>query len=109
MKTYFCFKTFCSGIIYIFAGRKGIKLGFKNLTLGLFDGKIFKPLDFTLQAEKALTKARHRKEQYKKMRDPKSAGAKRIRECHVSKITNGLAMLKRAVKQAPHFELYPIK
>ncbi len=81
------------------AGRKGIKLGFKNLTLGLFDGKIFKPLDFTLQAEKALTKARHRKEQYKKLRDPKSAGAKRIRECHVSKITNGLAMLKRAVKQ----------
>src|SRR5665254_14654 len=45
------------------------------------------------------TKAGHRKEQYKKLRDPKSAGAKRIRECHVSKITNGLTMLKRAVKQ----------
>jgi len=81
------------------AGRKGTKLGFKNLTLGLFDGKVFKPLDFTLQAEKALKKARHRKEQYKKLRDPKSSGAKRIRECHVSKITNGLDMLKRAVKQ----------
>jgi hypothetical protein len=81
------------------AGKKGSKLGFKNLTLGLFDGKIFKPLDFTFQAEKALKKARHRKEQYKKQRDPKSAGAKRIRECHVSKITNGLDMLKRAVKQ----------
>ena len=82
------------------AGRTGSKLGFKNLTLGLYDGKIFKPVDFTLQAEKALKKARHRKEQYKKSdRAPKSAGAKRIRECHVSKITNGLDMLKRAVKQ----------
>jgi len=81
------------------AGRKGSKLGFKNLTLGIFDGKIFRPLDFTLQAEKALKKARHRKEQYKKQRDPKSHGAKRIRECHVSKITNGLDMLKRALKQ----------
>ena len=81
------------------AGRKGSKLGFKNLTLGIFDGKIFRPLDFTLQAEKALKKARHRKEQFKKQRDPRSSGAKRIRECHVSKITNGLDMLKRALKQ----------
>lgn len=81
------------------AGRKGSKLGFKNLTLGLFDGKIFKPLDFSLHAEKALKKVRHRKEQYKKQRDSKSAGAKRIRECHISKITNGLDMLKRALKQ----------
>lgn len=81
------------------AGRKGHKLGFKDLTLGLFDGKSFNPLDFTLQAEKRLKKARHRKEQYRKQRNSKSCGAKRIRECHVSKITNGLAMLKRAVKQ----------
>jgi len=81
------------------AGRKGTKLGFKNLTLGLFDGKSFNPLDFSLHAEKPLKKARHRKEQYKKQRDPKSFGAKRIRECNVSKIENGLNMLKRAVKQ----------
>lgn len=81
------------------AGRKGTKLGFKNLTLGLFDGKSFNPLDFSLHAEKPLKKARHRKEQYKKQRDPKSFGAKRIRECNVSKIENGLDMLKRAVKQ----------
>jgi hypothetical protein len=81
------------------AGRKSSKLGFKNLTLGLFDGKSFSPLDFTLQAEKPLKKARHRKEQFKKKRDPKSAGGKRIKECHNSKIDNGLQMLKRAVKQ----------
>jgi len=81
------------------AGRQGNKLGFKNLTLGFFDGKSFNPLDFSLHAEKPLKKARHRKEQYKKERNPQSSGVKRIRECHVSKITNGLNMLKRAVKQ----------
>ena len=81
------------------AGRKGSKLGFKNLTLGFFDGISFTPLDFTLQVEKALKKARHRKDRFKKQRNPKSAGAKRIQECHVSKITNGLDMLKRALKQ----------
>ena len=81
------------------AGKKGSKLGYKNLTLGFFDSKSFTPLDFTIQVEKPLKKARHRKERFKKQRDPKSAGAKRIKECHVSKITNGLDMLKRAVKQ----------
>ena len=81
------------------AGKKGSKLGFKNLTLGFFDSKSFTPLDLNLQVEKPLKKARHRKERFKKQRDPKSAGAKRIQECRVSKITNGLNMLKRAVKQ----------
>jgi len=81
------------------AGKKGSKLGFKNLTLGFFDSKSLTPLDFTLQVEKPLKKARHRKDRFKKQRDPKSAGAKRIQECHVSKITNGLDMLKRALKQ----------
>jgi hypothetical protein len=80
------------------AGKKGSKLGFKNLTFGYFDGKSLIPLDFTLQVEKQLKKARHRKERFKKLRNPKSAGAKRIRECTVSKITNGLYMLKRALK-----------
>ena len=81
------------------AGRKGSKLGFKNLTLGFFDGKSLIPLDFSLHAERPLKKARHRKEQYKKQRDFKSSGAKRLRECNVSKIKNDLNMLKRAVKQ----------
>jgi len=81
------------------AGKKGSKLGFKNLTLGFFDSKSLTPLDFTLQVEKPFKKARHRKERFSKQRDPKSAGAKRMQERHVSKITNGLDMLKRAVKQ----------
>ena len=80
------------------AGKLGSKLGFKNLTLGLFDGKSFNPLDFSLHSEKLLKKAKHRKEQYHKQRDPKSAGTKHIEECTTSKITNGLNMLKRAVK-----------
>jgi len=41
------------------AGKQGSKLGFKNLTLGFFDGKSLTPLDFTLQVEKPLKKARH--------------------------------------------------
>ena len=81
------------------AGKQGHKLGFKNLTLGLFDGKSFTPLDFSLHSEKPLKKARHRKEQFKKQRNPKSSGSKRVRECKVDKITNGLNMLKRALKK----------
>ena len=87
-------------ISYIYnhvAGKKGSKLGFKNLTLGLFDGKSFLPLDFSLHSEKQL-KAKYRKQQYRKQRDPKSQGAKRIKECSIDKISNGLQMLKRAVK-----------
>ena len=80
------------------AGKKGNKLGFKNLTLGLFDGKSFTPLDFSFHSEKILKKARHRKEQYRKERNPKTAGAKRIRECNIDKITSGLNMLRRAIK-----------
>ena len=87
-------------ISYIYdhvAGKKGSKLGFKNLTLGLFDGKSFSPLDFSLHSEKPL-KAKYRKQQYQKQRDPKSPGAKRKKECSIDKISNGLQMLKRAVK-----------
>ncbi|MBZ4688743.1 MAG: Transposase domain protein, partial [Clostridiales bacterium] len=79
------------------AGKKGNKLGFKNLTLGLFDGKSFLPLDFSLHSEKPL-KAKYRKQQYQKQRDSKLPGAKRMKECSFDKISNGLQMLKRVVK-----------
>ena len=52
------------------AGKKGSKLGFKNLTLGFHDGKSLTPLDFTLQVEKPLKKARNRKERFKKQVTP---------------------------------------
>ncbi|MFZ3591903.1 IS4 family transposase, partial [Bacillus sp. DJP31] len=79
------------------AGRKKSTLGYKNLTLGLFDGTSFTPLDFSLHAEKP-QKKKHWKEQYTKIRDPRSNGAKRKKECDVDKITSGIKMLKRAVK-----------
>lgn len=79
------------------AGRKKSTLGFKNLTLGLFDGTSFTPLDFSLHAEKPL-KQKYRKEQYTKKRVSQSNGAKRKKECDVDKITSALRMLKRAVK-----------
>jgi hypothetical protein len=77
--------------------KKGSKLGFKNLTLGLFDGKSFNPLDFSLHAEKRL-KAKQRKKQYQKQCDPRMPGAKRRKECNIDKMTNAIQMIKRAVK-----------
>ncbi|MEI3614913.1 transposase [Pseudogracilibacillus sp. SO30301A] len=76
------------------AGRKGRStLGFKNLTMGLFDGTSFTPLDFSLHSEK-MHKRKYRKKQYKKERDSKTNGAKRIKECNVDKIINSFACLK---------------
>lgn len=77
--------------------KKGSKVGFKNLTLGFFDGKSFSPLDFSLHMEKSL-KTKERKKQYKKACDPRTPGAKRRKECNLDKITNALNMIKRAVK-----------
>jgi hypothetical protein len=76
---------------------KGSKLGFKNLTLGHFDGKTFIPLDFSLHSEKKL-RIKERNKQYKKKCEPHTPGAKRRKECEVDKITNALKMIKRAVK-----------
>ncbi len=87
-------------VSYIFdhvAGKKGSKLGFKHLMLGHFDGKSFIPLDFSIHSERAL-RGKQRKEQYKKHCVPGSSGEKRRKECTVDKITNALAMIKRAVK-----------
>jgi len=77
--------------------KKVANWGFKNLTLGLFDGKSFLPLDFSLHSEKPL-KAKHRKQRHQKQRNPKSPGTKRMKECSIDKITNGLQILKRAIK-----------
>ena len=68
------------------AGRAKKTLGFKNLTLGFFDGKTMTPLDFSLHSEKKL-KAKYRKEQFKKQCKPGSNGQKRRKECTVDKIT----------------------
>ena len=73
-------------------------LGFKHLVLGFFDGTTFIPLDFTIHAEKRL-KGRQRREQYRKICLPGSPGSIRRKECDRDKLTQGLALIKRAVKQ----------
>ena len=79
-------------------GKKGsFKYGFKNLMLGYFDGKSISPLDFSIHTEKQLSRKKI-KAQYKKECIKNSNGWKRRKECNLSKITNSLNMIKRAVK-----------
>ncbi len=72
-------------------------LGFKHLVLGFFDGTTFIPLDFTIHAERPL-RGRKRREQYRKTCRPGSAGSIRRKECATDKMTQAIAMVKRAVK-----------
>lgn len=78
-------------------GKKGSKLGFKKLALVHHDGKSLIPLDFSIHTEKKL-QGKKRKEQYKKECIKNSNGYKRRKECTQQKNTNGLKMIKRAVK-----------
>lgn len=77
--------------------QKSFYLGFKTLVLGYFDGKVMIPVDYSMHSEKKL-KSEDRKKQYKKECEDNSHGAKRRKECTIDKITNALAMIKRAVK-----------
>ncbi|MCP4161104.1 MAG: transposase, partial [Deltaproteobacteria bacterium] len=79
------------------AGRKGSKLGFKELFLGFFDGKSFIPIDFSIHTERTL-KSKQKKKQFMKNCTKNSNGYKRRKECKIKKNTNALAMIKRAVK-----------
>lgn len=78
-------------------GKAGSKLGFKNLVLAYFDGKSTTAVDFSIHSERKL-KGKKRKEQYKKECTKNSNGYKRRKECTEKKTDNGLAMIKRAVK-----------
>ena len=80
-------------------------LGFKLLLLAFWDGNSLIPLDFSFHNEKGKNKKypfgllkRQLKKRFSKKRDKKSAGYKRSQELFVDKITNAIAMLKRAVK-----------
>ena len=72
-------------------------LGFKHLVLGFFDGTTFIPLDFSIHTEQRL-RGRKRQEQYRKICRPGSPGSIRRQECAVDKITQAIALVKRAVK-----------
>lgn len=81
-------------------------LGFKLLVLGYFDGASFIPVDFSFHRERGRNKQKPYgipkktlKKQYKKQRDTKSAGAKRVRELDCSKIKCGIKMIKRAISK----------
>jgi len=91
------------GKIYNHVIKKSI-LGFKILTLGIWDGKSFNAVDFALQRELGKNPNRpygmskkERNNQFTKIRDPKSAGYKRVKELDINKIDNAISMLKRAV------------
>ncbi len=84
--------------------RKSV-LGFKLLLLGFWDGSNLLPLDFSLHNEKGKNKkypfglkVKQLKKRFSKQRDKNSNGYKRAKELGIDKINNGLAMLKRAVK-----------
>ncbi len=84
---------------------KKAKLGFRILTLGLWDGKSFNPLDFSFHREKGKNKLlpygmkiKELRKRFSKEREPKSAGSKRVKELDKNKILVALEMIKRAVK-----------
>ena len=80
-------------------------LGFKLLLMAFWDGNSLIPLDFSYHTEKGKNKKypfglfkRQLKKRFSKQRNKKSAGCKRAKELSVDKITNAIAMIKRAVK-----------
>ena len=80
-------------------------LGFKELVLGFWDGNSFIPLDLSIHNEKGKNKKRpfgllirQLRQRFSKLRGKTSAGYKRSKEVTVDKISNAIAMIKRAVK-----------
>lgn len=80
-------------------------LGFQLLVMGLYDGTMFIPINFSLHREKGKNKKRafglkskHYKNQFKKKRDNNTPGAKRKKELDMSKIKSAVKMIKDAVK-----------
>ena len=80
-------------------------LGFKLLVLTFWDGTNLIPLDFSYHCERGKNKKypfgllkRQLNKRFSKHRANNSAGSKRSKELYVDKITNAIALLKRAVK-----------
>jgi hypothetical protein len=97
---------FSEGVSKIYDHAKhGFFWGYRLLQIGLWDGKSFIPLDFTLHREKGSNKKKpfgmtitQKREQFKKKRDNKSEGAKRKKELDKKKTKMAIQMLGRAVK-----------
>jgi len=81
-------------------------LGYQLLVMGLYDGSIFIPVNFSFHREKGRNK-KYRfglkpklyKKQYRKKREPKTQGAKRKKELDLSKIKSAVNMITYAVKK----------
>jgi hypothetical protein len=81
-------------------------LGFQLLVMGLYDGTVFVPLNFSFHREKGRNKKKpfnlapkdYRK-QFNKKRPKETPGAKRKKELDTSKIASAIKMVKDAVKQ----------
>jgi len=85
--------------------------GFKLLVLGIWDGKSFCPVDFTLHREAGRNKKRRygltrtkRGQQYSKSRAPHHPGSKRTRELDSSKAVQAVALLRRALWRGLSFD-----
>lgn len=80
------------------------QLGMKMLVLGLWDGKSFLPVDYSLHNEPGKNQSRGLKKkqlqaQFTKVRACDSPGHKRVQEVEMGKIESALAMIKRAVRK----------
>jgi len=85
--------------------RKSI-LGYQLLVMGLYDGSMFIPINFSFHREKGKNKKnifglkpKHYKKQYKKKRDKTNFGAQRKKELDITKIASVVKMIKYAVKK----------
>ena len=80
-------------------------LGYQLLTMGLYDGTMFMPIDFSFHREtgknkknKYGLKPKYLKKQFSKKRDKKTAGYIRKKELDASKISMVVKMIKSAIK-----------
>ena len=81
-------------------------LGYQLLVMGLYDGSMFIPINFSFHREKGKNKKniyglkpRQYKKQYRKERDKGSFGAERKKELDITKIASVVKMIKYAVKK----------
>ncbi len=80
-------------------------LGYQLLVMGLYDGTIFLPINFSFHRENGKNKKwkfglkpKHLKKQFNKKRNKHTAGYARKRELDISKIKSAVNMIKSAIK-----------
>lgn len=80
-------------------------LGYQLLTMGLYDGTMFIPVNFSFHRESGKNKKhkfglkpKNLKKQFNKKRDKKTAGYERKKELDISKIASVAKMIKTAIK-----------